>query len=195
MKTAVILSALLVTSNMAVADIYSSAIRQANNVANGQPREGAPQAPPAQVTPPPAAPPAAAQPDPVLEATMRNVASLKTDFAALANLANTNAVTTQRQELLDDLNEAAQANKPAPADVTKLAADLVAATVGRDKIQPQLQKLAQSIHAIFNSSHLTPAQEQMLFDSVEKILHDNGASFDDIQRVINDIKAIAAETK
>jgi hypothetical protein len=92
------------------------------------------------------------------------------------------------------MTAAAQGTKASPASVSKLAENLAAVTANKN-LQAQHQKLAQSVHAIFNSSHLSAAQQQMVCDNVQKILQDGGASSDDVANVINDLKAIATETK
>ena len=48
---------------------------------------------------------------------------------------------------------------------------------------------------MFNGSHLSSAQQQMVLDAVQKILSDGGVSTDDSAKVISDLKAIATETK
>ena len=79
--------------------------------------------------------------------------------------------------------------------IAKLADDLATAIAGKEKLRAPQQTLAQYIHAIFNSAHLTAAQQQMIFDGVQKILTDGGASPDEATNVVNDIKTIASETK
>jgi len=41
------------------------------------------------------------------------------------------------------------------------------AMAGNEKLRPQHLKLAQDVHAIFNSSHLSPAQQQKIFADVQ----------------------------
>jgi sulfur relay (sulfurtransferase) DsrC/TusE family protein len=79
--------------------------------------------------------------------------------------------------------------------VTKVAQNLAAAVAGNQKLHAQHQKLAQYVHAMFNSSHLSPAQQQMVLDAVQKILSDGGVSTDDSAKVISDLETIATETK
>ena len=181
-------------ANSALADPYSAAMRQARDVSAKVTR--AEQGNPPATSPQPAAPPQTRpQPDPALEATLRNIAGLRADLAALGNLTGTNSANPQKQLLLNDLTTAAQAAKPSPATVSRLADDLAAATAGKVKTDATHQKLAQDVHAIFNSSHLSPAQQQMIFDDVQKILRSGGASPDDATNVVNDIKKIATETR
>ena len=61
--------------------------------------------------------------------------------------------------------------------------------------EDRLKKLAQYLHAIFNSSHLSQTQQQTVFDAMRKILQDGGVSPEDAATVVTDAKAVAAETK
>ena len=71
----------------------------------------------------------------------------------------------------------------------------IAAMIGNEKLRPQHQKLAQVVHAICNSSHLSPAQQQKIFDDVQTLLQNGGVPPDDATNVVNDIRTIATETK
>jgi hypothetical protein len=173
---------------------YSIAIRQAKDAsaketaANRQLMDNPPPAGPPQTNP-------NQPPDPVLQATLQNIESLRNDFAAIGGAAAADSLTVQRQTLTNDLAIAAQGAKPQPASVAKLADDLMTAIAGKEKLRAPPPKLAQFTHAIFNSAHLTAAQQQMIFDGVKKILTDGGASPEEATNVVNDIKTIASETK
>jgi uncharacterized protein YoaH (UPF0181 family) len=179
-----IICALLVAGSASGQGVYNIARQQANNATgNGNAQPGANSAPaaPPQYNPPP--------PDPALQATLRNINNLRVDFAELdSNNTNTLALTK-------DLNDAAQGAKPPATDVTKLAQDLAPLLAGNQKLHAQHQKLAQYCHAMFNGSHLTPAQQQMVLDAVQKILSDGGVSADDAAKVASDLKTIGTETK
>jgi len=189
MKTsfAVIVS-LLVASSLFAQGVYNLAKQQAKNAAASENRNQqaiessgqSPTAPPSQNNPPP---------DPMLQATLRNISNLRADFDDLAS-GRTNTVAFQ-----NDLKEAAQGTRPAPAAVTKLADDLAAVVSNNKKLQEQQKKLAQFVHALFNSSHLSAVQQQTVLDLVQKILSDGGVSADDSAKVITDLKAIATATK
>ena len=178
----------------AFADPYSAAMRQARNAsanetaANRQLLDNPPPAPPPQNNPNPPA-------NPALQATLQNIESLRNDFTAIGNAAAGASLTAQKQSLTNDLAIAAQGAKPQPAAISKLADDLATAIAGKEKLRAPQPKLAQFVHAIFNSAHLTTAQQQMIFDGVQKILTDGGASPDETTNVVNDIKTIASETK
>jgi hypothetical protein len=194
MKPFIALTCALFMANSLLADPYSAAIRQAKNVsaketaANRQLLDN----------PPPAAPPQNnpnQPPDPALQATLQNIESLRNDFAAIGNATAGTSLSVQKQSLTNDLAIAAQGAKPLPASISKLADDLITAIAGKEKLRTPQPKLAQYTHAIFNSAHLTAAQQKMIFDGVQKILTDGGASPDEAANVVTDIKTIASETK
>ena len=194
MKPFIAFTCAVFVANTLLADPYSAAIRQAKDVSA---RETAANQKLLD-NPPPAAPPQNnpnQPPNPVLQATLQNIESLRSDFAAIGNTATGASLTVQKQSLTNDLVIAAQGAKPQPASVTKLADDLMTAIAGKEKLRTPQQKLAQYTHAIFNSSQLTAAQQQMIFDGVKKILTDGGASPEEATSVVNDIKTIASETK
>lgn len=196
-KTFIACACLLLTAEGLLAQNYNLAIQQAKrdsakndaeqqriaNAANGS--QAAPAAPaPAQPAPM----------NPVLQATLKNIADLQTDFAGI--IAATDKDPAQKTALLNDLTEAAQGTKASTNSVKKLADDLSTALAGQKKLaKPQQTRLAQTIHALFNSSHLSATQQQTLLANVQKILTEAGASLDAAVDVVTDLKAIAAETK
>jgi hypothetical protein len=194
MKTSVVIfCALLAAGSASAQGIYNIAEQQARNVASGEPPQGStppPSAPPPQNNNPPATPP-----NPALEATLKNISNLRVDFDALGKLAELKPDSPQKKLLLNDLTIAPQSAKPSSASISALADNLASAVAGKAAMQPQHAKLAQEVHAVFNASHLSAAQQKKIFDDVQKILQDGGASADDIINVVSDIKAIATETK
>jgi hypothetical protein len=150
----------------------------------------------------PVAPPAAAEAapaapvDPTLQATLNNITSLQSDFAALSKFTGDKPEASQKISLLNNLSAAAQGMKASTTSVKKLAEDLMTAVSGKKKIaSAQQTKLAREVHALFNSAHLTAAQQQSLLADVQKILMAGGASLDEAVNVVTDLKAVAAETK
>ncbi len=144
----------------------------------------------------PASAPAPAPMDPVLQATLKNVAGLQSDFATAINSTNDKPEPAQRVSLLNNLSQAAQGTKASADSVKKVADDLLTALAGKKKLAAAQQtKLAREVHALFNSAHLTPAQQQALLTDVQKTLTDGGASVDDAVNAVTDLKAVAAETK
>src|ERR1035438_4230371 len=152
MKPFIALTCVLFMAKGVLADPYSAAIQQAKRVsaqetaANQRLMDNPPPAAPPQNNPPPA--------DPALQATLQNIGSLRTDFAAIGNADATSSLTVQKQLLTNDLAIAAQGAKPQPASISKLADDLTTAIAGKEKLRAPQQKLAQFVHAIFNSAHL-----------------------------------------
>jgi len=192
MKTPVIIFCVFLAAGSAFAQgIYNIAKQQARNVAAGEPPQGAP--PPAK-TPPQNTPPAP-PPNPALEATLKNISNLSVDFDAIGKLAELKPDAPQKKLLLDDLTTAPQGVKPSPASTSTLADNLASAVVGKAAMQPQHAKLAQDVHAVFNGSHLSTTQQQIIFDDVQGILQTGGATADDITNVVSDIKTIVTETK
>ena len=194
MKMAAVIFCALLIANGAFADIYTGAEQLARKAANGDSGNNVSQnhAPPVQPLPPPQNTP---PPNPVLEATLRNISNLRVDFDALGKLTELKPDSPQKKLLLNDLAIASQGAKPSSASISALADNLASAVVGKKVMQPQHAKLAQDIHAVFNGSHLSAAQQQAVFDDVQKILQDGGASSDDTISIISDIKTIATETK
>jgi hypothetical protein len=141
---------------------------------------------------------AAAEPapaDPALQATLQNISDLQANFAAYIG-ADGQPDPAVKTSLLNNLSQAAKGNKPATASVKQLAADLAPALVQRKKIiLAQQKKLAVDVHALFNSSHLTAAQQDALSTDVKTILTDAGVAPDDALNVVNDLKKIVDQTK
>src|SRR5277367_2220128 len=177
MKTfAVLFSALFVAGSASAQGVYNMAKQQAKNAANN---ESAQQG---GYIPPPAPPQNNPPPDPALQATLRNITALRADFE------NLEASPTNTPPLNNDLTAAAQGAKPSAATIARLAGDLTTAIAGNKKLHAQQQKLAQYVHAIFNSSHLSATQQEAICDSVQKILSDGGVSDYDAANVVKDLK-------
>jgi len=134
-------------------------------------------------------------PNPVLQATLQNIQNLRNDFATLARLTNTASITTEKQALTNDLGMAALGIRPPQPSISKLADDLAAAIVGNGKLRAQHPRLAQYVHAVFNSSQLSSLQQEMIFDNTQTMLTGCGVAPDIATNVVSDIKAIVNETK
>ncbi len=123
------------------------------------------------------------------------MAGLQADFAALIATSDKPA-PEQKTALLNDLSQAAQGTKASSGSVKRVADDLLSAVAGKHKLAvAQQQHLAQKVHALFNSSHLTTAQQQTILNDVQKLLTDGGASLDDAVNTVTDLKAVVTETK
>ena len=136
----------------------------------------------------------APQADPMLQATMSNIASLQADLAAF--VAADKPDPTQKVSLLNNMSQAAQGKKASSDSAKELAKDLQSALAGKKGLAAAQQKqLAAYIHAAFNGSHLTDAKIETISGSVQKILTDAGVSTDDAVNIITDLKKVASETK
>jgi hypothetical protein len=133
-------------------------------------------------------------PDPMLQATLNNIASLQTDLAAFINADKPDPA--QKNSLLGNLSQAAQGKKATPDSAKELAKDLQTALMGKKTLAAAQQKqLAAFIHASFNGSHITDAQSDKITGAVQKILTDAGVSTDDAMNIVTDLKKVTAETK
>jgi hypothetical protein len=113
----------------------------------------------------------------------------------IGTAADAAAAADQRVSLLNHLSGAAQGTKASAANVRKLAGDLITALTNRKKVIPHTQKLGGTIHALFNGAKLSDAQLETLLKSVTTILADAEVPAGDAAKVLEDLKAIAAETK
>lgn len=195
MKTAFAIVCLLFALHVAMADPYGIAIQQARRDSAQNDAEqqriqnadgGAAQAPTSQQ-------PAAMSP--ALAATLQNITNLEMDLVAFIGSAGDHPDPTQKVALMNDLSGAAQGTKASSESVKELAKDLFTATAGNKKLLEKKLQLAREIHAVFNSSHLTPTQQQSIYDNVQKTLTDADVPLDAAVDVVTDLKAIVAETK
>ena len=132
--------------------------------------------------------------DPMLQATLNNIASLQADLASF--ISTDKPDPAQKNSLLSNMSQAAQGKKAAPDSAKELAKDLQTALTGKKSLAAAQQKqLAAFIHASFNGSHLTDAQSEKIYGTVQKILTDAGVSTDDAVNVVTDLKKVTADTK
>jgi hypothetical protein len=192
MKFLILFSAAIFSAGIIFADPYNQAIQQAHRAVNQTEARSGDGSQPA---PPPATPSQTPAADPQLAATLENISLLNGDLAALNNSTNAAPDPGLRVALLNDLSSAAQSKKATTNSVEQLAAHLMIAANGRKQMQPHQPQLARELHAIFNSSHLTVGQQQMIFADTKKILTNAGASTDDTQNVVSDLQKVASETK
>ena len=200
MKASVAILGVLLVAGSAFADPYVIAKQRARQTSDQNAAEqqqiqnaagGPAQSAPATVTPGSPVPP----PNPMLQATLKNIGDLQANFTALSSAATVKPDPAQKADLLNSLSQAAQAKKASSDSVKKLAADLISALSGNKlAIAPQ-KKLTAQVHALFNSGHLTDAQQKTMFDEIQKALTDAGVSLDDAVNVVTDLKKIAEETK
>jgi hypothetical protein len=193
MKTSVALICSLFVASLAAADPYSIAIQQAKRASDANAAEQQRiQQQSGGATQPSA--PAQAPADPLLAATMQNVSGLQADIASLSAVTG-KPTTDQKIALLNDLSSASQTTKASSDSVKALTKDLMTALAGKKIPASQQTKFARQIHALFNSSHVTAAQQQTILDDVQKTLTDAGVSLDATTDVVTDLKKVALETK
>jgi hypothetical protein len=102
-----------------------------------------------------------------LAATLQNITNLEMDLVAFIGSAGDHPDPTQKVALMNDLSGAAQGTKASSESVKELAKDLFTAMAGNRNCWSK-SCLAREIHAVFNSSHLTPTQQQSIYDNVQK---------------------------
>ena len=195
MKIAAALFCTLFAVGTALADPYVMARQQAVRASD---QNAAEQQRITQQTAPPAAPAApavsAAPVNPLLAATLQNIADLRADLAAFNADPSAGSDAAQKMSLLNHLSAAAQGTKPATTNVKKFADDLISALRGKKLTAVQAQKLSRAVHAVFNGAHLTATQQKTMADDAGKILTAAGAAPGNVSSVTADLKAMAAET-
>jgi len=195
MKTILAVYCLLFVLRVAMADPYGIAIQQARRDsaqndaeqqriqnADGGTAQAATRQQPAATSP-------------ALAATLQNITNLQVDLTAFIGTASDHPDSSQKVALMNDLSAAAQGTKASTESVKELAKDLFTATSGNKKLMAKKLQLAREIHAVFNGSHLTPTQQQSIYDNVQKTLVDADVPLDAAVDVVTDLKAIVAETK
>jgi hypothetical protein len=196
MKTRIAAFCALLLAGAAGADPYSMAIQQARRTSDQNAAEQQ-QVQKAAGSPGQSGAGASTTPvDPALQATLSNISGLQTDLGALTSSTADKPDPMQRISLLNNLSSAAQGTKASSDSVKKLADDLLTAVSGRKQITSAQQiRLARDIHALFNSSHLSDAQQKLVLDDVQKTLTDGGVSLDAAVDVVTDLRKISSETK
>jgi hypothetical protein len=190
MKKLLVLAVLLAFAGKTLADVNMFIAKEQARRASGQAAAGGqPQAPSSSA-------PSATPVDPALAATLQNVGDLKADLDALVKASDAEAGGEQRIPLLNHLSSAAAPGKKATtASVKKIAGQLVTAISGKKNLSAQTTKLAQSLHALFNGAHLSAAQQETVLNGFKKILTDGGVAADDADKLVADLKQVAAETQ
>ena len=196
MKTIVAVYCLMLSLGGAFADPYQMAIQQAKrdsaqNDAEQRRLQNAEGANPSAQ----AATGQNSAANPALAATLQNITNLQVDLTAFIDSASDHPDSSQKIALMNDLSAAALGTKATPDSIKELAKDLFTAVAGNKKLLAQKLSLAREIHAVFNSSHLTPAQQQSIYDNLQKTLTTAGVSLDAAVDVVTDLKTIAGETK
>jgi hypothetical protein len=158
-------------------------LRDQNNV-----RQGIAQ--PTQPATTPATPVTPASPTPV----QLSVAALRKDLVAIK--ANTAATADQKQKITQDLIGVAHgANKPSQATAASLANSLAAAFAEKPLADKDCSRLLSDLAAVCNPATIPASRMQAVYDDIQAIFQVNGMSRKDALRIVDQVKAIAAETQ
>ncbi len=194
MKTAftLISVAALVTANVLADPIIvkerARELRDQNNVRQGV------TPPPSQTvrpTPTPATTPGASVP---VSPIQQSVAKLRADLTAI----HAGAVVTaaQKQKIATDLIATAQgASKPSQATAANLAESLAAAFAEKPLAEKDCTRLLSDLAAVLNPAKIQAAQMQAIYDDIQAILQNNGMARKSAVKVVDQVKAVAAETQ
>jgi hypothetical protein len=164
-------------------------LRNQNNVRQGvtpSPQPGQPTQPVA-----PSVPAASTAPTTLLQ---QSLARVKADLAAIQ--ANSPVTSTQKQQLAKDLLASAQgASKPSPATVAALADSLAAAFVQKPLSEASRNRLVSDLAAVLNPARIQAAQMQAIYDDIQAIFQANGMARKDAVKIVDQVKAVGAETQ
>lgn len=176
-------ASLLTASAFGQADVIikkrAQEIRDQNNVRQGV-------APPSQ----PAQPATSAPPTPV----QQSVAKLRGDLAAIKG--QTKVTAEQKQQTTKDLITLAHgANQPSQPTATALADGLTTALVEKPLADKDLNRLLSDLAAVLNPARIPPDRLQAVFADIQAIFQANGMPRKDAVKLVDQAKAVGAETK
>jgi len=161
-------------------------IRDQNNVRQGvaspsQPRQ------PSQ----PAAPATPTAPATLLQ---QNLAKVRADLAAIQ--LNSTITPAHKQQLTKDLLACAQgAGKPSSATIAALAESLLAASAQKPLSDASRSRLVSDLAAVLNPANIQPSQMQAIYADIQAIFQNNGMARKDAVKIVDQVKAIGAETR
>ena len=161
-------------------------IRDQNNVRQGiaspsQPRQ------PSQ----PAASSASTAPATLLQ---QNLAKVRTDLAAIQ--LNTTVTPLQKQQLTKDLLACAQGTrKPSSATIGAMADSLVAAFAQKPLSEGNRSRLVSNLAAVLNPASIQASQMQAVYADIQAIFQANGMARKDAVKIVDQVKAVGAETR
>jgi hypothetical protein len=190
MKRAFVLlgAAILLTGNaFAQADVIikkrAQEIRDQNNVRQGV-------TPPSQTAQPATIPATSASPTPI----QQSVAKLRTDLTAIK--ANAKVTTEQKQQITKDLIAVAHgASKPSQPAAANLADGLSASFAEKPLADKDCGRLLSNLAAVLNPAKVQPAQMQAIYADIQAIFQANGMARKDAVKIVEQVKAVGAETK
>jgi hypothetical protein len=158
-------------------------LRDQNNVRQGV-------TPPSQPAQPAPAPGTSASPTPI----QQSIAKLRADLTAIK--ANSPATADQKQQITKDLMAAAQGgSKPSPATAAALTSSLAAAFAEKPLADKDCSRLLSDLAAVLNPAKIQPAQMQAIYADIQAIFQANGMARKDAVKIVDQVKAVAAETQ
>ena len=158
-------------------------LRDQNNVRQGV-------APPSQPARPATTPATTTSPTPV----QQSIAKLRTDLAAIK--ANSQVTADQKQQITKDLIAVAQgASKPSQSAAANLAGSLSAAFAEKPLAEKECSRLLSDLAAVLNPAKIQAAQMQAIYADIQAIFQANGMARKDAVKIVDQVKAIAAETQ
>lgn len=161
-------------------------LRNQNNVRQGV----TPPSQPAQPAQPATRPATAAPATPV----QQSIAKLRADLTAIK--AGSPVTADQKQQIAKDLVAVAQgANKPTPPTAAKLADSLSAAFAEKPLADKDCTRLLSNLAAVLNPANIQSAQMQAIDADIQAIFQANGMARKDAVKMVDQVKAVAAETQ
>ena len=160
-------------------------IRDQNNVRQGV-------APPSQPAQPATRPvtATAAAPTPI----QQSIARLRADLTAIK--ANSQVSAEQKQQIAKDLITVAQgAKKPSAPTAGNLADSLAAAFAEKPLADKDCSRLLSDLAAVLNPANIQAAQMQAIYADIQAVFQANGMARKDAVKIVDQVKAVGAETK
>ena len=161
-------------------------IRDQNNVRQGV-------APPSQPRQP-SQPAASSSPTAPATLLQQNLAKVRSDLAAIH--ADATITPTQKQQLTKDLLASAQGtSKPSSATVGVLADSLLAAFAQKPLSEGSRSRLVSNLAAVLNPANIQASQMQAVYADIQAIFQANGMARKDAVKIVDQVKAVGAETR
>jgi hypothetical protein len=119
---------------------------------------------------------------------------LRADLTAIK--ANSPASAAQKQKIATDLIAVAHgANKPSQATAANLANSLAATFAEKPLADRDCSRLLSDLAAVLNPAKIQVAQMQAIYADIQAIFQANGMVRKDAVKIVDQVKAIAAETQ
>jgi hypothetical protein len=137
--------------------------------------------------------PASAGNSPAAPALSSSLAGFQTDLAGIQ--AGSQVPADQQEKLSRELRAAAQGNKPSPALVNKLVADLTAAFSEKPLSASSRARFVLELDAVLNPAKYPQAKLDGIFRDIQAIFQDNGLARNRAMAIADGVKAISAEIR